>query len=158
MSLSTAGRALGKVALLVAIVALLAVALPGPANRFGLWPLRTGFRLLSYGAFAALGAAALGLIGVLIGGARGLSALALVIGLLAFAGPFMMRRTAAAVPPIHDISTDTADPPKFVAVMPRRAGARNTAEYGGDAIAAEQHKAYPDVQPLHLSAAPPQAF
>ena len=78
--------------------------------------------------------------------------------LAAFGGPFALRRVAQSVPPIHDISTDTADPPIFVAVLPRRAGAANPVEYGGETIAAQQRKAYPDVQPLHLPAPPPQAF
>jgi uncharacterized protein (DUF1499 family) len=157
MSLRTAGRILGRVALVLAILALLAVALPGPAHRFGLFGFRTGFRLLGYGAWAALAAAALGLIGLLAGGARALSALALVIGLAAFGGPLALRRVAQSVPPIHDISTDTADPPKFVAVLARRGPDSNSAEYAGEAIAAQQRKAYPDVGPLRLPAPPAQA-
>jgi uncharacterized protein (DUF1499 family) len=158
MSMSTAGRVVARVGFVVAIAALVMVALPGPGTRFGVWGFRTGFRLMSYGAYAALAAAALGLVGVLIGGARAVAAAALVLGLASFAGPWTLRRTAQSVPPIHDISTDTTDPPKFVAVMPRRGATSNTAEYGGDAIAAEQHKGYPDLQPLHMAAAPPQAF
>jgi uncharacterized protein (DUF1499 family) len=158
MNLHAIGRVVGRIALVLAIAALVAVALPGPANRFGLFGFRTGFRLLGYGAYAALAAAALGLIGVLIGGARALSAFALVTGLAAFGGPFALRRVAQSVPPIHDISTDTADPPIFVAVLPRRAGASNPVEYGGETIATQQRKAYPDVQPLQVPAAPPQAF
>jgi uncharacterized protein (DUF1499 family) len=158
MSLSTAGRVLGRIALVLAVVALLAVALPGPGNRLGVLGFRTGFRMMSYGAYAALAAAALGLVGVVIGGARGLSALALVLGLAAFGGPYALRRTAQSVPPIHDISTDTADPPIFVAVLARRAGASNAVEYGGEAVAAQQRTAYPEVKPLHLPAPQPQAF
>ena len=62
MRLDTIGRALGRLALVLAIVALVAVALPGPANRFGLFGFRTGFRLLGYGAYAALAAARSGAI------------------------------------------------------------------------------------------------
>ena len=158
MSLHTAGRILGRVALVLALLALLAVALPGPANRFGLFGFRAGFRLLGYGAYAALAAAALGLLGLLAGGARALSALALVIGLCTFGGPYALRKVAQSVPAIHDITTDTANPPKFVAVLARRGPGSNPAEYAGEAIASQQRKAYPDVQPLRLPATPAQAF
>lgn len=158
MQATTTGRVLGRVALVLAIVAALGVAAAGPGSRFGIWNFRFGFRLMGWGAYAALGAAALGLLGLILGGARAMSGVALVIALAAFAGPWTFRRTATRVPPIHDISTDTADPPAFVAVLPRRAGAANKAEYGGEEIAAQQHKAYPDVQPLHLALPPAQAF
>jgi uncharacterized protein (DUF1499 family) len=159
MSMSSVGRVVARVALVVAILAALAIVLAGPGNRFGVWDFRFALRGMSYGAYAALAGAALGLLGVVLGGARGMAAAALVIGLGAFAGPYSLRRIARAVPPIHDITTDTADPPKFVAVMPRRAASKsNPADYAGEAIAAQQRAAYPDVQPLRLAAPPPQAF
>ncbi|CAN5243891.1 hypothetical protein BH09GEM1_BH09GEM1_12720 [soil metagenome] len=62
------------------------------------------------------------------------------------------------VPPIHDITTDTNDPPLFVDILPLRAGARNSAVYGGSRIAALQHAAYPDIAPVDLVIAPAAAF
>lgn len=56
----------------------------------------------------------------------------LVVAAAAFAmaaGPVMLKSTAAEVPPIHDISTDTDDPPAFVAILPLRANAPNPAAY-----------------------------
>jgi len=61
-------------------------------------------------------------------------------------------------PPIHDITTDTADPPPFVAIVPLRRDARNPVEYGGPAVAAQQREAYPDIAPLSLPVPPAQAF
>jgi uncharacterized protein (DUF1499 family) len=61
--------------------------------------------------------------------------------------------------PIHDVSTDTASPPQFVAVLPLRAAAKaaNTTDY--DAKTAQlQKETYPDIGPLHLDAPPAQAF
>ena len=57
------------------------------------------------------------------------------------------------VPPIHDITTDTADPPTFGAVLPLRVDAPNDVEYGQpDLTAAEmanlQRQAYPAVKTL----------
>ena len=61
---------------------------------------------------------------------------------------------AQHVPAIHDISTDTEDPPAFVALLAEREKTPNGAAYGGAQVAAKQHAAYPDIKPLVLSAAP----
>ncbi len=51
------------------------------------------------------------------------------------------------MPAIHDISTDTADPP-FVNVLPLRTWASNPPEYAGPHTAVQQHAAYPDIHPV----------
>jgi hypothetical protein len=65
---------------------------------------------------------------------------------------------AQRVPHIHDITTDTENPPRLVSVLPLRKNAQNSVEYGGPAIAAQQHMAYPDIVPLMLPMPPAQAF
>ena len=67
-------------------------------------------------------------------------------------------KLVGGAPPIHDIATDTNDPPLFVDVLPLRAGARNSAEYGGSQVAALQHAAYPDIAPVDLVITPAAAF
>ena len=67
-------------------------------------------------------------------------------------------RFLGVAPAIHDISTDTSDPPLFVDVLPLRAGARNTADYGGSRVAEQQQAAYPDIVPVDLAIAPAEAF
>lgn len=59
-----------------------------------------------------------------------------------------MGRGQRAVPAIHDISTDTVNPPAFVDVLPRRRWAFNPPEYDGPAVAALQREAYADIQPF----------
>ena len=66
-------------------------------------------------------------------------------------------RQAQRLPKIHDISTDTDDPPAFVAVLPLRQGARNAVDYRPD-TAAQQKLGYPDIAPLRLELPPAQAF
>jgi uncharacterized protein (DUF1499 family) len=83
---------------------------------------------------------------------------ALALSALAVGVPAALVRGARSVPPIHDITTDTQDPPAFVAVLPRRAGAPNPPEYAGDSVAAQQRRAYPDVRPLRLAVPPAEAF
>ena len=67
-------------------------------------------------------------------------------------------KLAGGAPPIHDITTDTNDPPLFVDILPLRAGARNSAVYGGSRIAALQHAAYADIIPADLVMAPAEVF
>ena len=70
----------------------------------------------------------------------------------------------ANIPPIHDISTDTNDPPQFVAVLPLRANAANTAEYGRaegmtpDQLRRYTAEAYGDLKPVMLMVPPAEAF
>jgi uncharacterized protein (DUF1499 family) len=67
-------------------------------------------------------------------------------------------RTAQKVPPIHDITTDTENPPPFVKVLERRKEAANPAEYGGPELASQQKQGYPNLGPLNLPLPPDQAF
>ena len=66
--------------------------------------------------------------------------------------------TAQSVPAIHDITTDTENPPAFVSILPLRKDAPNTADYGGPEIAAKQKAAYPDLTSAMLPLPPPPAF
>jgi uncharacterized protein (DUF1499 family) len=59
---------------------------------------------------------------------------------------------------IHDITTDTANPPQFVALHGLRLATFNGPEYGGEKIARIQKAAYPDIQPRIVDAAPASAF
>jgi uncharacterized protein (DUF1499 family) len=114
--------------------------------------------MLQWAAWAAIGGMALGLVGLVLAGARAVAAVALVAGLAVFAVPWSFRRQARAVPPIHDITTDPQDPPRMVALLSRRQGATNQAEYGGAAVAAQQQSAYPDITPIVLAVPPATAF
>ncbi len=52
--------------------------------------------------------------------------------------------------PIHDISTDTLDPPEFIAVAELRGPDDNPVEYAGPESAAIQATAYPDIETIVL--------
>jgi len=84
--------------------------------------------------------------------------LAVALGLVTAWVPWSWKNKAGSVPPIHDITTDTASPPAFQAVLPLRADAPNPSEYGGDSIAQQQREAYPDIEPVLLDVPPAQAF
>lgn len=70
----------------------------------------------------------------------------------------MMPRIQAArsVPAIHDITTDTANPPGFHEIAGIREEAPNDLQYGTEKIppaehAELQHEAYPEIKPLETS-------
>jgi uncharacterized protein (DUF1499 family) len=130
----------------------------GPGTRIGLWTFRIGFQMLRFAFYGGAAGAVLALAALVLGGRRGLAALALLLGMAAVLPPWQLQRSARSKPPIHDISTDTDNPPAFVAVAPLRRDASNPVAYGGPEVAAQQRKAYPDIQPAILSLPPAQAF
>lgn len=146
------------VVLAVAVVSLLAVLLPGPLYRLRIFSLGGAFRSITYGAYGGLAAAILAVVMlplILIArrGARGLIGplLALVLGGIAWGVPYALLKKAESVPAIHDITTDTRNPPQFlpdVLAMRAAAHATNSTVYGGPKIAALQKKAYPDIRPM----------
>jgi uncharacterized protein (DUF1499 family) len=154
------GSVLSTLALVVGVLALLALALSGPGSRMGWWTFGTGFSVMRWAAYGAAAAFVVGLLGLVLGGARARAGAAIAIGLAVFAVPWSLMRKARSVPPIHDITTDTSDPPAFVAVIAARqaAHARNPPEYAGPEVAAQQKSAYPDLVPITLPVPKEQAF
>ena len=148
--------------LLLSVLAVLLLLAAGPGTRLEWWDFRTGFGLMRWAAYAGLAAAAIALAMLLVPRIRraGIAALlaALVIGVGVALVPLNGMRQAKKVPPIHDISTDTRRPPQFVAILPLRADAPNSAEYGGADIAQAQAEAYPDLRTRRMELAPARAF
>jgi hypothetical protein len=150
-------RLLAIAGLAVSVLAVTLVAVAGPGTRFGFWGFRTGLLLLRYVAMAAIGGAVLGLVSALLG-SRAIGGAALVLGLLALGVPVAFFMRARGVPRIHDITTDTVDPPAFERVLGERAASDNPAVYGGEEIAREQRTAYPDLTRALVADAPTAAF
>jgi uncharacterized protein (DUF1499 family) len=148
----------------LAVLGASAAALSGFGSRWEWWHFSTGFEILRWAAYTGLAAAALSFAGGIVSrpgrlqhGIK-LSVAGIVIGLTIAGIPWSWMHTAQRVPRIHDITTDTENPPRLVSVLPLRKNAQNSAEYGGPEIAAQQHTAYPDIGPLMLSMPPAQAF
>jgi len=159
-------------------------------TKYGLWDWRFGLSTLTFQwgprfLFAALGLGVLALVLTAVArfavrdgrGAGGwiaaFAAIAVGAGGLWYADS--VRTSAGALPPIHDISTDTANPPRFSdALASRRGDDANTLEYEGkiipEAVAGRwpdyagmtvseaQARAYPDIQPIVLDQSPQRAF
>ena len=153
---------LSYLAILVAVIAALFLLVGGPGTRLGLWDFRFGFTLMRGAFIAGLVTLAVTLITLAIPATRRgqtfLLLTALVIGLIAVYVPWSNVRHARSVPPIHDITTDTQDPPQFVAILPLRAGAPNPHGYDGEEVAMQQKEAYPDIEPYRMNASAEDAF
>lgn len=152
--------------LVVAVLAAVCAALAGFGHRWRLWSYGAGFTGLRWAAYIGIAGAVLSLLGMIRarpGGSRrgfGAALLGLVLGGAVFYLPYAQLQTARSVPPIHDITTDTQDPPQFSAVLPLRKadGATNSTDYGAAEVAQQQKEAYPDIVPAHLDEPPDQAF
>ncbi len=151
-------------AFVVALLGVIGIVLAGFGYRSGWWELGAAFKVLRYGFYGAAAGLLLGLIGLVVarpgGGRRGfvLALLAVLGGGIATATMLRWFERAKSVPAIHDITTDPADPPQFVAVLPLRRNAVNAPVYGGPEVAAQQEKAYPDIRPLVLPLPPVRAY
>jgi uncharacterized protein (DUF1499 family) len=130
----------------------------GPLYRAGSAPLPTAFTLMRWAAYLGGAAMVLAIVAlVFVRSQRSLAVVALLIGGTAFLIPYQWQRTARTVPRIHDITTDTTDPPTFAAVVPLRANAPNKLDYSQE-VARQQREGYPDLGPRTLNLPREQAF
>ena len=151
-----------RIILLLAVVAALLLLSAGPGTRLGLWEFGTGFLLMRGAFFGGVAAALLAIVLLVVPATRRAAApmlvAALLIGALTAWVPWSGLQTVRSLPFIHDITTDTEDPPVFVAVVPLRADAANPPEYPGEEVAQQQREAYPDVRPIQTGLSPAEAF
>ena len=160
----TSDHTLSPLALTGFLLALIFVAMEafaGFGSRWGWWNFMMGIGMLRWAAYGGLCAAVVSAVGLVVSSMHHrvfpsavLAIAGIIIGLSAAGIPWTWMQAAKRVPPIHDITTDTRNPPEFKAILALRKNAPNSASYGGDEIAAQQLKAYPDVQTLvmHISA------
>ena len=146
-----------SVALTAGLVAGLMLLSTGPGYRIGLLPLRAAFDVMRWAVYVGLGAVILAIIALVRKRAMFTAFMALIVALVTVAIPFRLQRAAASAPPIHDITTDTKNPPTFAAVVPLRADAPNKLEPSPEAMRL-QEQAYPDLKPLLLDAPAARVF
>jgi uncharacterized protein (DUF1499 family) len=148
-SLATWARNLAVFSVVAVLVSIIIV-------RFGFLEMKPALATF----FGALGCAALSILVSLAAfaaiwqnGSRGMSRilLALVISGVVLAYPAYLALQYRKLPPIHDITTDPIDPPRFEALARLRSGdGANTAVYAGLYSAEQQRQAYPDIEPVEL--------
>jgi uncharacterized protein (DUF1499 family) len=150
--------------LAIATLSLIGLGAAGLGYRGGCWSYKTGIGIVKKSGLTSLAAVVVCLIGLGLWYGdvvhEGLwSALTgLILGGCVLAITMNWKRNLDSVPYIHDITTDTENPPQFVNVLPLRANAENSAVYGGPEIARQQQTAYPDLKPIALSRTPQETF
>lgn len=156
------------VSLLFAVIGALMFLLSGYGYQWGWWDLGLAFRtLIPGGAIAAV----LSVIAVIVYAIKRRSkrrpapkgkwmVYVSVILSLAVLGNFgyWYMETQKGYPPIHDIMTDTENPPEFDAIVPLRADAPNQTEYGGEEVAEAQKEFYSGLETFTLDVPPSEAY
>ena len=156
-SLATWSRNLAIFSIVAVVVSILIV-------RFGFLEMKPALATF----FGALACAALS---ILVGlaafaaiwqnGSRGMSRilLALLIDAVILAYPAYLGLQYRKLPPIHDITTDPIDPPRFEALARLRTGeGTNPAVYAGLYSAEQQRLAYPDIETVELEVPAQRAY
>jgi len=156
------GTRVAQIGFGLAMLAVLAAALSGLGYRMGWWPFRAGFLVLQWAFFGSLAAALVSLVGILLGKfgrnalLPGLAGLVIALGFAYI--PWQWKQTLDRYPYIHDITTDTDNPPQFVAAAKLRTGSDHPVSYDGPDVAAKQKEAYPDLAPLITPASREKVF
>jgi uncharacterized protein (DUF1499 family) len=91
--------------------------------------------------------------------ALGALSVALILGAVLAYVPWQYYHTRSTLPRIHDITTDTDNPPTFSAVLPARAAERaNSVDKRDPQLGQLQKAAYPDLAPVMTSLPATRAF
>lgn len=124
--------------------------------RLGLWPLAGAFSALALLFFLTAAVAAASLLVTALALLKKQPASAAVIALALCLIPTAIAAyhlgKGTSLPPIHDITTDTDNPPQFKAAQALRNDRDHAIDYqgdiDGDEVARQQRRAYPDIQPI----------
>ena len=159
---------ISRIALLgfaVAVLAALAMMAAALGYRLGIWSFRFALLTLTdYAAYAAFAGGAISLIGLgrsLPGNLPGMvvSVIGVVVGGYSCHTIYQQWVTVKSVPFIHDITTDTVNPPAFIAIVAaREAEGANPHDYAGETVARQQECGYPNLKPLAVDAEPATAY
>jgi uncharacterized protein (DUF1499 family) len=155
--LATWARRLAVFAAVAAVVSIIVV-------RFGFLEMKPAL-MTFFGALACAGLSILvafaGFAALWRNGSRGMGRIltALLLAVLVLAYPAYLAVQYRKLPPIHDITTDPINPPRFDALARLRGtDGANTAVYAGLYSAEQQRAAYPDIEPVDLDVPAQQAF
>jgi uncharacterized protein (DUF1499 family) len=155
--LATWARRLAVIYVVAALVSIIDV-------RFGFLEMKPAL-MTFFGALACAGLSILvafaGFVALWRNGSRGTGRIltALLIDVLVLAYPAYLAVKYRHLPPIHDITTDPINPPRFDALAPLRGtDGANTAVYAGLYTAEQQRAAYPEIEPVELDVPAQHAF
>ena len=86
------------------------------------------------------------------------AAVGILLPFLVWAWPLTFVPSLFRLPPINDVTTDIANPPRFLALAKQRPRDANPATYPGERFAKEQQKAYPDVRTFTVDRSVEESF
>lgn len=149
----------------LAVMALIMLALAPIGWRTGMWHFRTSFwYFMQPAAYLGIAAGVVSLVALfwwpgISNGARVMALLGLAVGVVMVYVPWSFYHTLGTMPRIHDITTDTDNPPAFSAAVlkAREAEQAGTTDYN-QKTAALQKQGYPDLAPVKTALPPGQAF
>ena len=153
-----------KSLLVGAVIAAVLLPVAALGTKFGIWGFQIGFLGLAASSVLAVLGVVIGVVAIFVSRKRnmtsdqpslfvGIGVSALILALMG-----MQFVQASNVPPIHNISTDVADPPQFSAVVALRGEGSNPLAYDSAEIGPVQQAAYPWVKSLTLASAPGEAL
>jgi hypothetical protein len=156
-SLAAGARNLALFSVVAVLVSILIV-------RFGFLEMKPALATF-FGALACAGLSVLvglaGFVAIWQNGSRGMSRILLAFAIdgAVLAYPAYLGLQYHKLPPIHDITTDPIDPPRFEALARLRTGdGTNTAVYAGLYSAEQQRLAYPDIETVELDVPVQRAY
>jgi hypothetical protein len=148
----------------LAVFSMVAVVVSVIIVRFGFLEMKPALATF-FGALACAGLSILvsfaAFVAIWQNGSRGMSRilLALLIDAVVLAYPAYLGLQYRKLPPIHDITTDPIDPPRFDALARLRTGeGTNTAVYAGLYSAEQQRHYYPDIETVELDVPAQRAY
>lgn len=163
-----------RLALCLVVLAVLCFVFAAIGYKLGLIDLKTSFGMLNrdLGPKLMLASLAAGVVSLclafFIKPRKGfaIAALAILIPLISLGKLKSVQKTAAKLPFIHDVSTDTQNPPMFTeAVLTRRGDNSNPVNYvgkkdprGTELVSVLQTQAYPDIRSVIMSDTPQVVF
>ena len=144
-----------KAILVGGVVAVCCVLVGAIGVRIGLWPYGTGFTFLTGGAVLSVMGLFLGIIAYVVCLRKGLRAersgilIGILLSAMILAQLGIQYSAVTSVPVIHNISTDTVEPPAFNKLVAiREAEGANPLAYDAEVLAEQQQAAYPEVKTL----------
>ena len=143
----------------IAAAAAVAAAVLGPfLARSGLVPIGLGEAIFRCTIPLALAAVVVAIVAMRRSGRRLGGLVVIGVAVAAAALPIRTWIAARSAPPIHDVTTDVDNPPRYVAVAKLRVPPANSVDYGGEAVARHQRASYGDLRPLIVKAPPSRAL
>lgn len=146
-----------RVVLIASSGAFLLAIVAAPGHRWGLWGIdfvyASLFKVLVGSSIAALLTGFPVVVLGFLGGSRrvaSLGSVAVLVAVVAGVWPTVMLIEDSRFPNIHEVSTDTRDPPRFVAILSIRQHGQNPPVAGGSLAARLQQQYYPDLKTIRL--------